>query len=73
MKRKFLALAVGAVIAAPAAAQQVTFMTGPQGGSWIPLGGAQLPDAARDAALAREAVSFYQVASHLFRNGLYLD
>jgi TRAP transporter TAXI family solute receptor len=40
MKRKLLALAVGAVIAAPAAAQQVTFMTGPQGGSWIPLGGA---------------------------------
>ena len=40
MKRKLLALAVSAVIAAPAAAQQVTFMTGPQGGSWIPLGGA---------------------------------
>ena len=40
MKRKLLALAVGAVIAAPSAAQQVTFMTGPQGGSWIPLGGA---------------------------------
>ena len=40
MKRKLLALAVGAVISAPAAAQQVTFMTGPQGGSWIPLGGA---------------------------------
>ena len=35
-----LALAAGAVFAAPAAAQQVTFMTGPQGGSWIPLGGA---------------------------------
>jgi TRAP transporter TAXI family solute receptor len=35
-----LALAAGAVIAAPVAAQQVTFMTGPQGGSWIPLGGA---------------------------------
>ena len=35
-----LALAASAVIAAPAAAQQVTFMTGPQGGSWIPLGGA---------------------------------
>jgi hypothetical protein len=35
-----LALAAGAAIAAPAAAQQVTFMTGPQGGSWIPLGGA---------------------------------
>jgi hypothetical protein len=29
-----------AMLAAPAAAQQVTFMTGPQGGSWIPLGGA---------------------------------
>jgi hypothetical protein len=35
-----LALAAGAIIAAPAAAQQVTFMTGPQGGSWIPMGGA---------------------------------
>jgi uncharacterized protein len=29
-----------ALLAGPAAAQQVTFMTGPQGGSWIPLGGA---------------------------------
>ena len=35
-----LALAAGAALTAPAAAQQVTFMTGPQGGSWIPLGGA---------------------------------
>ena len=35
-----LALAAGAAMAAPAVAQQVTFMTGPQGGSWIPLGGA---------------------------------
>lgn len=35
-----LALAAGAAFAAPVAAQQVTFMTGPQGGSWIPLGGA---------------------------------
>jgi TRAP transporter TAXI family solute receptor len=26
--------------AAPSAAEQITFMTGPQGGSWIPLGGA---------------------------------
>ena len=33
-------LAAAALIALPAAAQQVTFMTGPQGGSWIPLGGA---------------------------------
>ena len=33
-------LAVAATLAFPAAAQQVTFMTGPQGGSWIPLGGA---------------------------------
>jgi TRAP transporter TAXI family solute receptor len=36
--------ALGAVLAAafavPAAAQQITMMTGPQGGSWIPLGGA---------------------------------
>ncbi len=29
-----------ATLALPALAQQVTFMTGPQGGSWIPLGGA---------------------------------
>lgn len=33
-------MAAAALIALPAAAQQVTFMTGPQGGSWIPLGGA---------------------------------
>jgi len=32
--------ACAAAFAAPAASQQVTFMTGPQGGSWIPLGGA---------------------------------
>jgi TRAP transporter TAXI family solute receptor len=38
--RTLVAAAVVAVFAAPAAAQQVTFMTGPQGGSWIPLGGA---------------------------------
>jgi TRAP transporter TAXI family solute receptor len=35
-----LAIAAGAAFAAPAAAQQVTFMTGPQGGVWVPLGGA---------------------------------
>ena len=35
-----LALAGAMAAAAPAGAQQVTFMTGPQGGSWIPLGGA---------------------------------
>src|SRR3990172_11647207 len=35
----FAAVAAG-LVAAPAAGQQVTFMTGPQGGSWIPLGGA---------------------------------
>jgi TRAP transporter TAXI family solute receptor len=40
MKLKAFALVAGALMAAPAAAQQVTFMTGPQGGSWIPLGGA---------------------------------
>jgi TRAP transporter TAXI family solute receptor len=37
---KTLLAATLAAMAAPAAAQQVTFMTGPQGGSWIPLGGA---------------------------------
>ncbi len=40
MKLKAMALVAGALAAAPVAAQQVTFMTGPQGGSWIPLGGA---------------------------------
>ena len=40
MRHSFIAAGLAAVFAAPAAAQQVTFMTGPQGGSWIPLGGA---------------------------------
>ena len=31
---------IAAAFALPVAAQQVTFMTGPQGGAWIPLGGA---------------------------------
>jgi TRAP transporter TAXI family solute receptor len=35
----FIAVAAGLAVL-PAAAQQATFMTGPQGGSWIPLGGA---------------------------------
>jgi len=39
LHKSLIAVAV-ALTAAPAAAQQVTFMTGPQGGSWIPLGGA---------------------------------
>src|ERR687891_2459208 len=38
--QKTLIAAALAMVAVPAAAQQVTFMTGPQGGSWIPLGGA---------------------------------
>jgi hypothetical protein len=38
--QKTLIAAAVAMLASPAAAQQVTFMTGPQGGSWIPLGGA---------------------------------
>jgi uncharacterized protein len=37
---KTLVAAAFAAFSAPAAAQQLTFMTGPQGGSWIPLGGA---------------------------------
>jgi len=40
LQKKLAVAAVAALFAAPAAAQQVTFMTGPQGGSWIPLGGA---------------------------------
>jgi len=45
MKRKtpFLlgsALALAAMAAAPVQAQQLTMMTGPQGGVWVPLGGA---------------------------------
>lgn len=37
---RLAALASGVALALPAAAQQVTMMTGPQGGSWVPLGGA---------------------------------
>jgi TRAP transporter TAXI family solute receptor len=37
---KAIAVLAAAACALPATAQQVTFMTGPQGGSWIPLGGA---------------------------------
>lgn len=37
---KSVALAGAVALALPAAAQQVTMMTGPQGGSWVPLGGA---------------------------------
>lgn len=36
----FGVLALVAALVAPAAAQQITMMTGPQGGSWVPLGGA---------------------------------
>lgn len=44
--KKFHTLSLGALavsaalVGAPAAAQELTFMTGPQGGVWIPLGGA---------------------------------
>jgi TRAP transporter TAXI family solute receptor len=40
LSKLLAASAVAAAFAGPAAAQQITFMTGPQGGSWIPLGGA---------------------------------
>ena len=40
MQRFIVSAAIAAAFALPAQAQQVTFMTGPQGGSWIPLGGA---------------------------------
>jgi TRAP transporter TAXI family solute receptor len=35
-----LGAAAAAALTFPVAAQQVTMMTGPQGGSWVPLGGA---------------------------------
>jgi TRAP transporter TAXI family solute receptor len=35
-----LAVAIAAAFAVPASAQQIRLMTGPQGGSWYPLGGA---------------------------------
>lgn len=43
MRKSILTLALiaaGAAAALPAQAQQLRFMTGPQGGSWYPLGGA---------------------------------
>lgn len=40
LRKRLAAACVAAAFASPVAAQQVTFMTGPQGGSWIPLGGA---------------------------------
>jgi TRAP transporter TAXI family solute receptor len=40
VKSSGLALALACGAALPVQAQQVTLMTGPQGGSWIPLGGA---------------------------------
>jgi TRAP transporter TAXI family solute receptor len=39
-RARLAVVALAAALAAPAGAQQITFMTGPQGGSWIPLGGA---------------------------------
>jgi TRAP transporter TAXI family solute receptor len=41
MRNRIAVLALAAACAAPAPAAQLTFMTGPQGGSWIPLGGAR--------------------------------
>jgi uncharacterized protein len=40
LTRAIAVAAFASALATPVAAQQVTFMTGPQGGSWIPLGGA---------------------------------
>src|SRR4029078_4152929 len=36
-----VAFACAAAMAAPATAEQITFMTGPQGGAWLPLRGAR--------------------------------
>ncbi|MFW6076430.1 MAG: TAXI family TRAP transporter solute-binding subunit [Hyphomicrobiales bacterium] len=46
-----MALAAGASFAIPAQAQQAVLMTGPQGGSWYPLGGA-MQAMASDAGIA---------------------
>ena len=35
-----MAVPIAAALATSAGAQQITMMTGPQGGSWVPLGGA---------------------------------
>jgi TRAP transporter TAXI family solute receptor len=40
LNRTLFAAAVAGLFATNATAQQVTLMTGPQGGSWVPLGGA---------------------------------
>jgi TRAP transporter TAXI family solute receptor len=40
MKRTILAVLSATLLASPAFAQQLRMMTGPQGGSWYPLGGA---------------------------------
>jgi TRAP transporter TAXI family solute receptor len=40
MKPSIVAFLTAAAFTVSAAAEQITFMTGPQGGSWIPLGGA---------------------------------
>lgn len=45
------ALAAAAALAVPAQAQQLVLMTGPQGGSWYPLGGA-MQAMASDAGVA---------------------
>lgn len=40
MKKRMIGLACAAMLVAPVYAQQMTLMTGPQGGVWVPLGGA---------------------------------
>ena len=40
IRRLAAATALAAAFAAPAAAEELKFMTGPQGGVWVPLGGA---------------------------------
>jgi TRAP transporter TAXI family solute receptor len=40
IRRLVAATALAAALAAPAAAEELKFMTGPQGGVWVPLGGA---------------------------------
>jgi uncharacterized protein len=51
MRKTLIALTALAAFAVPAQAQQAVLMTGPQGGSWYPLGGA-MQAMASDAGVA---------------------
>lgn len=51
-----------AIVSFPAQAQQLSFMTGPQGGAWYPLGGAMAEIMAQDLGVPMHegALAFYE-------------